>query len=297
MKFKKIAAISLLLFAILANSGCASMPFFDDTTDAADTTAVGTEPTETAEPETTDARLAPLYEEIVDGGFSAGMAFIGYISEEATDSDIRGYIKNSPYADKYDFLEEAPVANAGGTELYAVVTVSKSCRASVYGAKINEAGEYDVTTDSPLYEGTGSDCILLRCNFSDIHSNAVVSFVSGDEIFNVFPMLSGMDGKLAAENCYDFSIYTDTSAPEDKNVQIARELLSDADEVSRRMADGMSLIYTGEHQVIDGRDCMIFALGTDREDQFVREYYYGVCDNLIYTYDAISDAWSVLGAN
>ena len=82
---------------------------------------------------------------------------------------------------------------------------------------------------------------------------------------------------------------------EDKNVQIARELLTEADEVRERMSQGMTLLYTGEHQTIDGRDCFIFALGTDHDGQFVREYLYGVCDNLIYTYDALSDIWKVLG--
>lgn len=81
---------------------------------------------------------------------------------------------------------------------------------------------------------------------------------------------------------------------EDKNVQIARELLTEADEVRERMSLGMTLLYTGEHQTIDGRDCFIFALGTDHDGQFVREYLYGVCDNLIYTYDAIADSWTTL---
>lgn len=82
---------------------------------------------------------------------------------------------------------------------------------------------------------------------------------------------------------------------EDKNIRIARELLTEADEVRERMTQGMALLYTGEHQTIDGRDCLIFALGTDHEGQFVREYLYGVCDNLIYAYDALTDKWTALG--
>ena len=54
-------------------------------------------------------------------------------------------------------------------------------------------------------------------------------------------------------------------------------------------------MYTGNTQMIEGRTCLLFALGTDKEDQFVRERYYGVCDNLIYVYDAVSDTWAVLG--
>ena len=83
---------------------------------------------------------------------------------------------------------------------------------------------------------------------------------------------------------------------EDKNIRIARELLTETDEIKKRMTYGMALLYTGEHQTIDGRDCLIFALGTDHEGQFVREYLYGVCDNLIYAYDALTDKWTALGA-
>lgn len=57
----------------------------------------------------------------------------------------------------------------------------------------------------------------------------------------------------------------------------------------------MTLLYTGEEVSIDGRDCMLFALGTDSGEQFVTEYFYSVCDNLIYAYDALSDTWNVLG--
>lgn len=46
----------------------------------------------------------------------------------------------------------------------------------------------------------------------------------------------------------------------------------------------------GETEVIEGKPCMVFALGTDRDDQFVRERYYAVCDNLVYSYDAEGDA-------
>ncbi len=108
---------------------------------------------------------------------------------------------------------------------------------------------------------------------------------------------------------YDFSFYANGDGNEAGNVgkdgilsddetgiRIATELLCGTDEVSYYLGLGMSVQYTGEHEVIDGHDCWIFALGTEHDGQFVRELYYGVCDNIIYSYDAVSDAWSVLGA-
>ena len=171
---------------------------------------------------------------------------------------------------------------------------------SVYRAEITDNGEYSVNTDNALYNynGNGIDYFLLRCNESEIHSNVSLSFKKGNVSFSVFPMLSGMDGQLVDGNYYDFSMYTDygyNGESEDKNVAIAREILLESQEVQYYISMGMSVQYTGQIDEIEGRSCWIFALGTDRDDQFVRERYYGVCDNLIYYYDSLNDKWEVLG--
>lgn len=113
----------------------------------------------------------------------------------------------------------------------------------------------------------------------------------------VYPMSSEKDGRSDDPDVYDSSIYADDSSENyDDDVIIAYGLLSEADEVRYYMEMGMSLQYNGQTQIIDGRSCWIFALGTEHDDQFVREFYYGVCDNLIYSYDAVNDTWNVLGA-
>ena len=48
--------------------------------------------------------------------------------------------------------------------------------------------------------------------------------------------------------------------------------------------------------MIDGKECLVFVLGTEHEECIVRENYYAVSDNQVYYYDAISDAWNILGA-
>ena len=54
-------------------------------------------------------------------------------------------------------------------------------------------------------------------------------------------MLSGATGQIDTVDCYDFSIYGGEGGVQ----------------------------YTGEAEVIEGKPCMVFALGTDRDDQFV----------------------------
>ena len=114
------------------------------------------------------------------------------------------------------------------------------------------------------------------------------------------PMVSLKDGHLAAEtHCYDFSIYYNWDEydpvyeseydpecnPEHGsalNIKIAREQLSETDEVNYYLGIGMSLWYTDTEEYIEGRNCPVFVLGTDHEDYFTKEHYYAVGDNVVY---------------
>ena len=122
----------------------------------------------------------------------------------------------------------------------------------------------------------------------------LIAATDGGGAIDFRPSLSMENGHLQeTAGVYDFSIYEET--PDERSVQIATEILSEADEVKLALESGMKIMYTGDTQMIEGRTCLLFVLGTDSEGQFVRERYYGVCDNLIYVYDAVSDTWAVLG--
>lgn len=296
MKINKYIITLLIALIMLASaSGCRAKP--TDNPDLTENQTTCNSPATTVQ---NDTDLSKLQKTILDNKEAVGIAYIGYVGHEANEKEVLNFVKNSQYADKYDFLCESLLVNAGGAELYAVVIADVKYSASVYRAEITDNGEYSVKTDDALYNysGNGIDYFLLRCNESEIHSNVSLYFKKGNDSFSVFPMLSGMDGHLVAEKFYDFSVYTDyvnNSEPEDRNVEIAREILSESQEVQYYINKGMSVQYTGEIREIDGRPCWIFALGTDRDDQFVRERYYGVCDNLIYFYDTLNDKWEVLG--
>ena len=258
-----------------------------------------------------DPELARLRKTIEEEGHVVGMAYLGFVSLDASEPAMRQYLKQSHYAGMYSFLSDAPLVDAGGYDLYAVVTTRKDSAVSVYPAGIGEDGTYDVDTSRALYKGKGLDCFLLRCNVSEIHSNAAVSVRAGGKRLLMYPMLSGKDGRLDLSEVYDFSIYFDDGgyqeetgsagsgemlSDDETSIRIASELLCETDEVKNYIEQGMLVMYTGEHQVIDGRECWIFALGTERDGQFAGELYYGVSDNLIYSYDALNDTWYVLSA-
>ena len=249
------------------------------------------------EPDSTtaeDPALTALQQKINYNSKGAGVAFIGYVDSESSESDLRAYYASSKTGKAYPDLGHAPLYMAEGQELYAIIPPNDKGTITVYPSTMTEDGEYADDKSNPLCMGKPGEVLLLRCNLSEIYSNVLISVTDGGGAVLFRPSVSLKDGHLTNDlPVYDFSIYEET--PDERSVQIATEILLEADEVKNAVKGGMKIMYTGDTQMIEGRTCLLFALGTDREDQFVRERYYGVCDNLIYVYDAVSDTWAVLG--
>lgn len=248
-----------------------------------------------------DENLAILQDIIRENECQVGIAFLGYTYEAADEAEILEYTRQGEIEAAYPFLQDGTVVDAGGYEIYAIVP-GDDCKVSIYPAQITEDGEYLDDLTAPWYTGQENEIIILRCNMSEIHSNVMVSVQKQNMSAQYHPMVSLKDGHLAAEAyCYDFSIYYnwDEYDPEydsELDIRIAREQLSETDEVRYYLGLGMSLWYTGTEEYIEGRNCPVFVLGTDHEDYFTKEHYYAVGDNVVYYYDPSGDAWLLLGA-
>lgn len=251
--------------------------------------------------------LASLRESITGSGADIGVAYLGYAGEIDSMKDAVELLQNGAYAESYPFLLTLPddaFVNVEGEELYAFVPADSGDTLTIYAADITDSGDYR-KTGKPLCEGKPGEVLLARCNVSDLHANVCVE-TDGKQFY---PMLSLMDGSVYMEGDYfDFTLYEalwdfggssgENSewllSDDETNIRIATELLCEAEEVRDYIALGMSVQYTGEHVMVDGHECWVFALGTEREAQFVREIFYAVCDNLIYRYDPIEDNWAAL---
>lgn len=67
------------------------------------------------------------------------------------------------------------------------------------------------------------------------------------------------------------------------------------DEVNAYLASGM-IVMTEEPEIIAGESCDVYSLGTDHENNFVREVYYAVSPaGTVYKMDPITGAWELLG--
>ena len=248
-----------------------------------------------------EENLAILQDIIRENECQAGMAFLGYTYENADTSEILEYTRQEELAAAYPFLQDGTVVDAGGYEIYAIVP-GLDCKISIYPTQVTEEGEYLEDLNNPWYMGQENEVIILRCNMSEIFSNVMVSVQKQNMSVQYHPMVSLKDGHLAAEAyCYDFSIYYDWDEYQSEydyslDINIARDLIAQTDEVSYYLGLGMALWYTGTEEYIEGSNCPVFVIGTDHEEHFTKEKYYAAGDNVVYYYDPLGDAWLLLGA-
>lgn len=301
MKTKKTIAClvgTVLSFAMLAGCGTAPGQISEPVTTEAvmpptERIPAVTQPTipkGQTEPGSESEELSALRQEIRQAGCSVGIAYVGFGAYDAAEKDLRELL-NGDFT-QYSFLKEAPLADCGGQELYALIPAGPEDRISIFASQLDENMEYQEDRENPVLAAAPGQTVLLRCNVSDIMTNslAVVEGAWGSLEFR--PCLSLRNGRVHQDDdCYDFTPYPGPDP------EIAYELLREAPEVRQYLDQGMTILDTGEYETIDGRACVIFALGTDQDGAFVRERYYGVADNVIYTMVEGDGQWRLLGAD
>lgn len=257
----------------------------------------------TNEPETEDPdemyRVPEIRQKTAKAGALLGVAFLGYINYEPNDR-IYDILFDSTTVQRYGFirtmLPTSHITNGLGAELYAVVPVNKSCKMEIFSVEISEDGKYIDHRDSPIFESSDGAPIVLRCNMSEIYSDTLIEITDNKtgRKTSYRPMISMKDGHLAGDGkVFDFTVYEENTVT-GKDVSIAWEILDEYKEVKDYIKKGMVVIWLDDTEIIDGRNCILFALGTETEDSFVREKLYGVCDNMVYSYDPLADKWNLL---
>lgn len=279
---RKRILFPVLILCLLLLSGCGKTP--QKPSGNTDKPPGGTQ--------TEAAALERLQGSIAEQNAMLGVAFFGYVDSESDEAAVRTFAADSSSLVKgYPFLADCTPVLTEGAELYALVPASKDTAVTVYPAEISEDGKYIDHKDAPIYTGKPGETVILRCNLSEICSNVLISVTDGKGALEFHPMISLENGRMVQEKgCYDFSVYAQDF------VESARQRLLAADEVKDALQRGRKLLSTGDRETIGGRDCPIFALGTDGDEQFVREQLYAVSGDRIYAYSAITDSWESLGA-
>lgn len=236
--------------------------------------------------------LTLLRQEIAGAQCEAGLAFLGYVGYDSTREEVEAFVAQGPLAEKYPFLTQAPVVLAPGQELYALIPGRETQSLQVYPSGISLEGEYEDDRNTLLFDGEPGQILLLRCNESEVFSNVLVSLFGGTDILEFRPSVSLKDGHLAAlPGVYDFSLYEDDEAP---SVSEAMALLLTAPEIQEGIELGLTLMYTGQSQWIEGKSCLVFVLGAQLDGNFAREIYYAVGDGILFVYNSIDDVWTAM---
>ena len=123
------------------------------------------------------------------GGELCAVAYLGYYEESAIGE------MTSPYTSTFHQLEGpdfGPFVMLEGYEVYLIIPryIGSTITVNEYSSMKDEAGEVVYTTAD--YE----NYLVVVCNFSDLHSNSLITVTFGENSTSFSPFLSGMDGSV-----------------------------------------------------------------------------------------------------
>lgn len=285
---KKSALLIALVMCILLFAGCKGDKNPNNTSDS---TAAPEKNVESTASQGV-SELDVLKGDISQNGSMLGVGFFGYVDPENNEDAIKSFVLESSLVKRYPFLNSCTQVTFSGAELYALVPANDSISVSIYPSEISESGDYTDKKDSPVYKGKPGETVILRCNISEVCANVLIEVTDGKNSIEFHPTISLENGSFAkTDGCYDFSI----KSQETERVDAAWGRLCGTDEVSYALNHGKQLLYTGETQTVKGQECVIFALGTDSGDRFLKEQLYAVSDDAIYAFNVEADSWETLG--
>ena len=114
-------------------------------------------------------------------------------------------------------------------------------------------------------------------------TRGAVYFATTDEGGNVTSFISAERKKFVEES----------SLNSEAEALIYEIIENDVEEIREYLNAGMAILLTGETAVIEDEECYLVILGTNHEDNFVREVMYAVntITRQVYRFDVLNDAW------
>ena len=173
---------------------------------------------------------------LFDEGYEAGVLFLGYVNAEAGDLEsdrdyYQSVFEEQGYLEDFPFLAEIPNSNfvqtEYGQELYCIIPQDGMATVSVNQWIVNEENDFEGESGDVLYRSEYGSPILLKCNVSEIVSDAEVLIVDNKgNTLQWCPYISGMDGHVVTEalegEIYDFTKYPDDGSAEILDVLVGQ---------------------------------------------------------------------------
>ena len=121
--------------------------------------------------------------------------------------------------------------------------------------------------------------------------------ILGDDMFkgDIYYVKTDKGGIIVELISADRKMFLEESSEEymDEIKEIIYFIIEDIDEIKENLANGMSLLFTGETTLIDGEECYEISLGTNYDEVFIREKHYAVniSTEQVYEYNVLNDVW------
>ncbi len=153
------------------------------------------------------ASLADLRQELEDGDYVCGVAYLG-VCDGAYADGIRGQLRGTGYMEQYPFIADCEWADWFGYDLYCVVPrdPSASMAVNAWDPFTGEDGEV-------LYRSESGEPIVIQCNGDEGYTpNTHVTIVDSDgRTVDFFPLLDAASGTLDVPDrddpwMYDFTL-------------------------------------------------------------------------------------------
>ena len=121
--------------------------------------------------------------------------------------------------------------------------------------------------------------------------------ILGDDMFkgDIYYVKTDQEGIIVDLISAERKMFLEESSEEymDEIKEMIYFIIEDIDEIQENLANGMSILFTGETTIIDGEECYEISLGTDHDQVFVREIHYAVniSTEQVYEYNVLNDVW------
>ncbi|NLC65815.1 MAG: hypothetical protein GX752_02585 [Clostridium sp.] len=196
------------------------------------------------------------------------------------------------------------------SEFYAVFWGKGADKQSMWIDEVNWTprgyDEYEIIYSERMtfYENDLPESTLYKVadkSISDILGDDLfpgdVYFVETDNKGNIIEFINPEYKEYLESSFEDYSKSEFNDYDESEIYDLIFEIIeNEVEETKEYLNLGMEVLIEDEHVSLDGNDCYQIALGTNHEDYFVREIFYGVnvFTRQVYRYDPFTDIWNEL---
>jgi len=222
----------------------------------------------------------------------------GFFVWEETVHEGRAIMSLLPLSDEpsvFDGISE-PLMFAKETDDFVEESLRKSAAfpATFWGADINgayiwlDAMEYDDVYEEYFNSEKGTACYPLE-------SEPDYSEFDGAHMSDWIWVETNENGEVVSFN-FSSNDEFDTDLEFQELSEFVFGIINDTDAVKYYLEMGMTPLFTGETEVVQGEICYLIALGTDHEEHFVREVFFALnpVTLQVYEYDIINDIWEAV---